>query len=66
MVGRHDNTLDVLGDDLRAQYAYLSISSKHVGSMGGLMAVKRSVCYLAGSLLLDENYSIFKRHPSLS
>ncbi len=54
VVGSHDNTLDVLADELRAQSSHLSLSSSHVGSMGGLMALKRGVCHLAGSHLLDE------------
>lgn len=54
VVGSHDNTLDLLADELRAQAAHLSLSSSHVGSMGGLMAVKRGVCHLAGTHLLDE------------
>ncbi len=54
-VGSHDNSLDVLADELRAQDANLSLSSSHVGSMGGLMAVKRGVCHLAGTHLLDES-----------
>jgi putative molybdopterin biosynthesis protein len=53
-VGSHDNTLDVLADELQAQSSHLSLSSSHVGSMGGLMALKRGVCHLAGSHLLDE------------
>ncbi len=54
-VGSHDNTLDLLADELRAQSAHLSLSSSHVGSMGGLMGIKRGVCHLAGTHLLDEN-----------
>jgi putative molybdopterin biosynthesis protein len=54
VVGSHDNTLDLLADELRAQTAHLALSSSHVGSMGGLMAVKRGVCHLAGTHLLDE------------
>lgn len=53
IVGSHDNTLDVLADQLRAGEAGLTLSSSHVGSMGGLMAVKRGVCHLAGAHLLD-------------
>jgi len=55
VVGSHDNTLDLLADELRAQGSHLSLSSSHVGSMGGLMAVKRGVCHVAGTHLLDEN-----------
>ncbi|CAB1062068.1 Molybdopterin molybdenumtransferase (EC / Periplasmic molybdate-binding domain [Olavius sp. associated proteobacterium Delta 1] len=53
VVGSHDNTLDVLADRIKVKHSHLSISSSHVGSMGGLMAVKRGACHLAGSHLLD-------------
>jgi putative molybdopterin biosynthesis protein len=52
-VGSHDNTLDILSDELRAQHGNLSLSSSHVGSMGGLMAIKKGNCHLAGTHLLD-------------
>jgi len=55
IVGSHDNTLDILADLLKARRSPLTLSSSHVGSMGGLMAVKRGVCHLAGSHLLDAN-----------
>jgi putative molybdopterin biosynthesis protein len=61
IVGSHDNTLDLLADQLRAGDAALTLSSSHVGSMGGLMAVKRGVCHLAGAHLLDTetgNYNL--------
>jgi putative molybdopterin biosynthesis protein len=52
-VGSHDNSLDVLADQLKAGHSELTLSSSHVGSMGGLMAIKRGVCHLAGTHLLD-------------
>ena len=53
-VGSHDNTVDVLADEMCAQSAGLSLTSSHVGSLGGIMAVKRGVCHMAGTHLLDE------------
>jgi len=53
IVGSHDNTLDILRDELKSQAPDMSISSSHVGSLGGLMAIKNGVCHLAGSHLLD-------------
>jgi putative molybdopterin biosynthesis protein len=53
-VGSHDNTLDVLADMVRAQNSRVTLSSSHVGSMGGLMAVKKGLCHVAGTHLLDE------------
>jgi len=53
VVGSHDNTLDILADQIRSSHTQVSLSSSHVGSMGGLMAVKRGVCHTAGCHLLD-------------
>ncbi|MBU0995745.1 MAG: molybdopterin biosynthesis protein [Proteobacteria bacterium] len=52
VAGSHDNTLDILSDQL-GRDAGISLSSSHVGSMGGLIALKKGVCHLAGSHLLD-------------
>ncbi|MBA2881163.1 putative molybdopterin biosynthesis protein [Desulfosalsimonas propionicica] len=52
-VGSHDNAIDVLADLLRAESSRYSLSSSHVGSMGGLMAVKKGLCHFAGTHLLD-------------
>ncbi len=53
VVGSHDNTLDVLADEMKANYSDITLSSSHVGSMGGLRALKRGVAHLAGSHLLN-------------
>ena len=53
VVGSHDNTLDILTDLLRAKSHVFSLSSSHVGSMGGLVAVRKNLCHIAGSHLLD-------------
>jgi putative molybdopterin biosynthesis protein len=53
VVGSHDMCLDVLADLLRARGDGFRLSSSHVGSLGGLLAVRRGVCHLAGSHLLD-------------
>ncbi len=53
VVGSHDNSLDILADAIRAGHDRITLSSSHVGSMGGLMAIKRGACHLAGSHLLD-------------
>ena len=53
VVGSHDNTLDVLSDMIAARYPGMTLSSSHVGSMGGLTAIRKGVCHMAGSHLLD-------------
>ena len=52
-VGSHDLCLDVIADLLHQQQTGLSLSSSHVGSLAGIMAIKNGRCHLAGSHLLD-------------
>jgi len=53
-IGSHDNALDLLGNILKKRYPRYSLSSAHVGSMGGLIALKKGEAHLAGTHLLDE------------
>ncbi|MCS7164051.1 MAG: molybdopterin biosynthesis protein [Thermodesulfovibrio sp.] len=53
-IGSHDNTLDVLYNFLRKRYPNFTLSSAHVGSMGGLVAIKKGEAHMAGTHLLDE------------
>ncbi len=53
-IGSHDNCLDLLANFLRKRYPRYSLSSAHVGSMGGLIAIKRGETHIAGTHLLDE------------
>jgi putative molybdopterin biosynthesis protein len=53
-IGSHDNSLDLLANRLRHWYPEMSLSSAHVGSMGGLMAIARGEAHIAGTHLLDE------------
>ncbi|RLT45325.1 MAG: molybdopterin biosynthesis protein [Chloroflexi bacterium] len=53
-IGSHDLTLDLLADRLRQAQPRRSLSSAHVGSLGGLLALQRGEAHLAGSHLLDE------------
>ncbi|MDP3058069.1 MAG: molybdopterin biosynthesis protein, partial [bacterium] len=51
--GSHDLALDILGDLMLLNFG-VSMSSAHVGSLGGIIALKRGECHLAGVHLLDE------------
>jgi len=53
-IGSHDNTLDVLYNFLRKRHPEVSLSSSHVGSMGGIIAIKKGEAHIAGTHLLDE------------
>lgn len=65
-IGSHDNALDLLANILKKRYPRFSLSSAHVGSMGGLVALKKGEAHIAGTHLLDEktgeyNVSFIKR-----
>ena len=53
IVGSHDNTLDLLANELMGLDRPIRVSSTHVGSMGGLMAIKKGSAHLAGTHLFD-------------
>ncbi len=67
VVGSHDVTLDLLGDHLKRINPGLHLSSSHLGSLGGLMAIRDGRCHLGGTHLLDPdsgeyNVSYLKRY----
>lgn len=53
-IGSHDNTIELLANYLKRHYPEFSLSSANVGSMGGLIALKRRECHITGTHLLDE------------
>ena len=53
VIGSHDPLLDELADMLHLENPELYMSSSHVGSMGGIMAIRRGEAHAAGSHLLD-------------
>jgi len=53
IIGSHDITLDILGDEVRRTRRNIRISSGNVGSLGGLLALRKGRCHIAGSHLLD-------------
>ncbi|MBF0456490.1 MAG: molybdopterin biosynthesis protein [Nitrospirae bacterium] len=58
-IGSHDNTLDVLYNFLKRKYPRYSLSSAHVGSMGGIIAIKKHEAHIAGTHLLDEKTGLY-------
>lgn len=67
MIGSHDNTIDVIASELKARDSRIHLSSSNVGSLGGLMALRKGHAHLAGSHLLDTidgsyNFSFIERY----
>ncbi len=53
--GSHDIVLDLLASELRRVDSATTLASTNVGSLGGLMALRRGEAHLAGCHLLDEH-----------
>ena len=53
VIGSHDPLLDELGDMMHVENGDVYMSSAHVGSMGGIMAIRRGEAHAAGCHLLD-------------
>ncbi len=60
-IGSHDLALDLLGSHMRRLVPGVRLSSANVGSLGGLMALKRRDAHLAGTHLLDETTGEYNR-----
>ncbi len=57
--GSHDLSLDILAEIFQEEYPGSRFSSTHVGSLGGIMALKRKEAHLAGCHLLDESSGVY-------
>ena len=64
MIGSHDMMIDVAQDFLAQHSPEHFISSSHVGSFGGLMALKRKECHLAPIHLLGSD-GVYNREALL-
>ncbi len=60
-IGSHDNTLDLLDSLLRRKNPRYSLASAHVGSLGGLLALKAGRCRLSGTHLLNAEDGIYNQ-----
>ena len=59
VIGSHDLLLDVLADLMPSLHPHMFLSSTHVGSMGGLMALRRGEAHVAPVHLLDQKTGIY-------
>ena len=59
VIGSHDPLLDELADMMHRDDREIYMSSSHVGSMGGIMALKRGEAHAAGCHLLDPETGIY-------
>lgn len=52
-IGSHDNTLDLIKNELMGLENPLNLASTHVGSLGGLQAIQQECAHFAGCHLYD-------------
>ena len=57
--GSHDMLLDVISDMMSGETEGIRLSSTHVGSLGGLMALQRGEAHITPTHLLDEETGIY-------
>ena len=53
-IGSHDMVLDLIASRLSSKTGGPGLSSANVGSMGGLLAIRRGESHIAGTHLMDE------------
>ncbi len=53
-IGSHDMVLDLIASHLSRRAGVPGLSSANVGSMGGLLAIRRGEAHMAGAHLMDE------------
>lgn len=58
-IGSHDILMDIVSDIMAKNYDDATLSSTHVGSMGGLLALKRGETVIAPTHLLDEATGVY-------
>lgn len=58
-IGSHDILMDIVADVMSKNFSNVSLSSTHVGSMGGLLALKRGETIIAPTHLLDEETGVY-------
>ena len=59
VIGSHDPLLDEVADMMHRADPTVFMSSSHVGSMGGIMAIRRSEAHAGGCHLLDTETGVY-------
>ena len=59
IVGSHDLCLDIMRDMMKSRHPDTDLTSSHVGSLSGIIAVKKGVADLCTTHILDESGKIY-------
>lgn len=58
-IGSHDVLMDIVANLIHKNRVIMNLSSAHVGSLGGIMAIKKGECHIAPIHLLDEETGVY-------
>ena len=58
-IGSHDVLMDIVANIIHKNKQLVNLSSAHVGSLGGIMAIKKRECHIAPIHLLDEETGVY-------
>ncbi len=61
VAGSHDLIIDLLATALKESGSQMTLSSAHLGSMGGIAAIGKGQCHLAGVHLFDPDTGDYNR-----
>jgi len=59
LIGSHDIIIDIITNEMSLKSRGSSLSSAHVGSLGGIMASRRGECHIAPIHLLDHKTGVY-------
>ncbi|MDL2327303.1 molybdopterin biosynthesis protein [Ruminococcaceae bacterium OttesenSCG-928-A11] len=59
ITGSHDPLIDETAELMRRRWHNAAVASSHVGSMGGIFALRRGEAHMGGIHLLDENSGVY-------
>ncbi|WZL72126.1 molybdopterin biosynthesis protein [Clostridiaceae bacterium 35-E11] len=60
-IGSHDLIMDIIGNLMHQQSTLYDLSSAHVGSLGGIMALNRGEAHIAPIHLLDDRTGTYNK-----
>lgn len=61
MIGSHDLSIDVLINLIKKENLNFELNMQSVGSLSGLVSLKRGECHLAGAHLLDPETGLYNK-----
>jgi len=59
IIGSHDLSLDILRDMMKSRHPHIDLISTHIGSLSGILTLKKGITCLCTTHILDEHERIY-------